>query len=121
MGKTFPTVIGPFKFDHFSIDLQTNTAARNGSIIRLSPMQAEILYILVARAPGEASHFDMEFGLYGCVGGPDNYLATLATLISRMRNQLAAIGVFIEPADEFGYKLVLRTATEPHSAAQLAA
>lgn len=88
------------------VDLNSNTAARLGTKVKLTRQEAGAAYILARRFPRVVR---AEFGdeLYGASHDRDLRARCFYPLLSVLRRKLAPLGVRIENTHAVGWRLVL--------------
>jgi DNA-binding response OmpR family regulator len=87
--------------------LESNTVARFGRAVQLSPQQAVFLRILVDKYPGAANNSHLAARVWGAACGPENERDNIRVTISQARRKIAPLGVRIECRSKIGYRLVL--------------
>ena len=100
-------IIGP---QEFMVSLETNSAAMGGTVVKLSPQEAEILSILANCAPRTARHREILLGVYGSTWSlrTINEAATLKVFICELRKKIAQLDVSIETVHRTGYRLAFK-------------
>ena len=89
------------------LSLETNMVTRLGRTARLSPQQAEILHVLLARQPRTVSAADICVSIYGSTDGPYDEAQVVRSQMANLRRHLAPLSVRIETTLGVGYRLVL--------------
>lgn len=82
----------------------TNTAVRNGLVVTLAPLSAELLYILAKAAPRLVSRDTLIRGLWG-IAESDGASRHLDVRISRLRKDIEPLDLTIVTARQAGYGL----------------
>lgn len=89
-----------------SVNLDYNTVTRNGVCVGLEPQSAALLYALNRQWPGQLVPERLIQAMYGrreaCCDDP---MKVIKVRVSRMRRQLAPLGVSIIPVYGSGYRL----------------
>ena len=87
--------------DGLLFSLDTNRVSRLGCEVRLQPMEAEVLDVLLRRHPQRTSLGMLRQAIYGAQEGPPTNLS-LRTTVSHLRSFLGALGVFLETYRDLG-------------------
>ena len=99
-----PTCGGHVEADgKLKVNLTTNTAVADGQVIRLSPLLADLLTVLLEVRPRVASHDFLMARLYGT--GEMAEMTTLKVMISQLRKRLATTDWSIKSEFSRGYRL----------------
>ena len=102
--RRYPTCGGHVEADgDLTVSLTTNTAVADGQVIRLSPLLADLLTVLLEVRPRVASHDCLMAQLYGA--GEMAEFATLKVMISQLRKRLATTDWSIKSEFSRGYWL----------------
>lgn len=87
------------------VDARHSRVTRGGTTIRLTPIAAVMLAVLVRRAPQLATHDDIIMAVWSEGNEPEDPGNTVKVHISQMRIKLAQIGVSIVNSFGRGYSL----------------
>lgn len=98
-----PTCGGALKNQHMRVDLDTNTFLIRGRCIFLRGKEAELLSVLVQRAPGVVAHDTLVARLWG-VEEPEDARQNIAIHVGRLRRALETVGATIESVYGVGYR-----------------
>lgn len=99
-----PTCGGDLPDTDLVVDLGTNTAIRNGMVVTLPPMGAELLYLLAKAAPRIISRDSLISGVWGG-REPENVDSAIRVKVSRLRQDIEPLGLTIITAKHQGYGL----------------
>lgn len=89
------------------VDLNSNTAARLGTTVKLTRQEAEAAYILARRFPRVVPWDEFGDELYGPSHDRDLRARCFYPLLSVLRRKLAPLGTNIENTHAIGWRLVL--------------
>ena len=90
-----------------AVDLNTNTIRLKDKMVRVTPQQAELLFVLARASPGVVSVASLMYQLEG-FGSYDLGVTSLRTQISRIRNYISDLGLLIVSHRNRGYALRVR-------------
>lgn len=99
----------------FSVDINTNTLIVDGEAIQLRPLQADLAQVLHKKAPGHASHTEIERALWGmATEGPRDIYGNIKVQVCYLRKALKNTAFEIHAISarrlgDRGYQLRLRT------------
>jgi DNA-binding winged helix-turn-helix (wHTH) protein len=105
------------------LSLESNVIARGSRLLRLSPMEAEMMALLLQRHPNRVTIDHFWRAIYGRTEGPDSDMS-LRTSICKLRKQIRPLGIEVESYYsrgvrlEGGYRLVIKPDIPPASNAQ---
>lgn len=95
------------KASEFYVSLDTNRASRWGRTVRLSPQEAEILWMIWSSYPGTTRRGKLIAGLVGALDMPDDPDNILYVKLHQLRWLIAKLGVSIETHNSHGYQIIL--------------
>lgn len=95
--------------DTIAVDLNANTASRNGVVLKLSPSRAALLYCFATAYPNAVTKHELRKAVWGRLEADDprRDMNTLRVLISHLRAPLAVLGGHIVNTYNKGYRLEL--------------
>jgi DNA-binding winged helix-turn-helix (wHTH) protein len=88
------------------VDLNTNTFVLRDQQVQLMPRMAELLEVLLRRAPAVVPHETIWVQLYGTVSEPQDMQRAITTCICRLRDVLRPLGADIQNVARVGYRFV---------------
>lgn len=103
MTATCPTCGGPIKAGP-GIDLDLNVAIVNGTALRLTPREAEVIAVLIEDQPGPVSTERLTAKIYGSGEWPT--ADPLSVFIAHLRRKLRGTGYSIQTVWGFGWRLL---------------
>lgn len=104
---TCPCCGQPVEATRLLVDLNSNTAARRGTTVKLTRQEAEAAYILNRRFPRVVPWDEFGDELYGPSHGRDLRATTFYALLSYLRRKLRPLGVTIANTHGVGWRLTL--------------
>lgn len=104
-----PLCHSPVNHTDLLIDLDGRRASRLGQMIALPPLSAVVLEGLNRRHPSATSFDSLIMKMYGERDEPEFAHVVLKVRISALRRLLKPLGIEIQNAYGFGYKLVFHS------------
>ena len=88
------------------VDLTHNVLLYRGQAIELTPMEAEVTYVLARHAPEVVPHPHLRARVYGAGEGVKDEQRTISVMIRRIRARIACVELSIKSIRGIGWALV---------------